>query len=157
MPITLRRARLDDQPFLFELYRSTRSDEMAAWSWPASEQEAFLKMQFNAQKQYYNTQFPRADYQIVLLDEWPIGRLIIKRGEDETRLVDIALLSEHRNLGIGTALIQNLLDEADHAHKPVRLHVSKFNPAVRLYERLGFSKIDETATHFLMERNPQAS
>ena len=64
---------------------------------------------------------------------------MVNRTPDQILLVDIALLPEHRNAGIGTALVKTVLSEAASAGKPVVLHVEKFNRARFLYERLGFS------------------
>ena len=69
-----------------------------------------------------------------------VGRLYVARQQNEIRIVDIALLPEHRNSGIGTTLLNELLVEADGANKRVCIHVERFNPAMRLYERLGFRR-----------------
>ena len=150
MPIALRAADAGDRPFLFRLYCSTREAEMGAWGWDAAQRESFLKMQFAAQTQDYRAQFPHAEHQIILLDSQPIGRIVVAR-DDEIRLVDIALLPEHRGAGIGTALMRDLLAEAEQEAKPVRLQVQKSNRAIGLYERLGFSKTGDTGAHLQME------
>ena len=67
MLIILRIECPEDESFLFDLYRSTRIDELAGLDWTASQKEMFLKMQFNARKQYYKIQFPDAHGQIILL------------------------------------------------------------------------------------------
>ena len=72
----------------------------------------------------------------------------------EIRMVDIALLPPSRNAGIGTALRRDLLAEAAVAHQPVRLHVEQCNPALRLYERLGFVPIADKGVYLLMEWAP---
>jgi ribosomal protein S18 acetylase RimI-like enzyme len=74
----------------------------------------------------------------VVCDGQPIGRLIVDRCSDVIRLVDIALLPDHRKAGIGSELLRRLLDEATAAGKPVVLHVARSNPAATLYQRLGF-------------------
>lgn len=92
----------------------------------------------------------------MLSHDRPIGRLYVDRRADEIRVVDIALLPEHRRQGIGSALLENILAEAAAAHKPVRIHVEKFNPALRLYQRLGFHQVRDTGVYFLMEWLPEA-
>ena len=123
-------------------------------NWNEAQQEAFLAMQFTAQHRQYHSQYPDADFQIVLVDGVPGGRLYVARLEDEILLIDVALLTEYRNRGIGTALVEDLLAEAGQAGKPVRLHVEPFNPALRLYIRLGFEKIAEHGFYWFMERAP---
>jgi ribosomal protein S18 acetylase RimI-like enzyme len=150
--VTLRRICAGDEGFLYRVYASTREEELAPLGWDETQKGAFLRMQFNAQHRYYQEHFPNADFQIVLAGDRPIGRLYVNRREDEITIVDIALLPEHRRCGIGSALLRAILAEADQTGKPVRIHVERFNPALHLYERLGFVKTGDTGVYFLMER-----
>jgi ribosomal protein S18 acetylase RimI-like enzyme len=84
----------------------------------------------------------------------PAGRFYVHRREREIRLMDIALLPEHRGRGIGSALLHDLFAEAAAAGKRVTVHVEEYNPARRLYERLGFKKIGEHGVYHLMEWRP---
>jgi predicted GNAT family acetyltransferase len=71
----------------------------------------------------------------------------------EIRIVDIALMPAHRSGGIGTMLLRRVFAEGDAAGKPVSIHVEVFNPARRLYERLGFvEKGAHGDVYLLMER-----
>jgi ribosomal protein S18 acetylase RimI-like enzyme len=143
----------DDEDFLMKLYFTTRADvEMSPMS--REQKNAFMIMQYAAQKQHYAAHFPEAAYNIVLLDEQPIGRLMVGRGADEIRVIDISLLPEFRNQGIGTVLLQDLIDEAGRTHRIFALHVVQNNRAVGLYERLGLSVTGETGFHFKMELPP---
>ena len=85
----------------------------------------------------------------------PVGRLLVHRGACEIRVVDLGLLPEHRNQGIGGGVLQALLHEADEARTPVRLHVATFNRAMKLYERLGFAPIRTDGIHVEMEWSPR--
>jgi ribosomal protein S18 acetylase RimI-like enzyme len=78
----------------------------------------------------------------------------VHRGESEIRIVDIALLPDYRGNGIGTALLRDLFSEADAAGKTVTIHVERFNPALRLYERLGFSVAEDKGVYLFLERRP---
>jgi ribosomal protein S18 acetylase RimI-like enzyme len=51
----------------------------------------------------------------------------------------IAVRPEHRGRGIGTCLLDALIDRASVRHRGLSLSVSPDNPAVRLYERFGFA------------------
>lgn len=150
MSITLRPAGPDDEAFLYELYASTRAAELAAYGWDAAQQTAFLSLQFRAQQAHY-AEYPNADDRIILNDAQPIGRLLVSQLEKEVRLVDIALLPPWRGQGIGARVIDDLLLGAARAGLPVRLHVEKFNPARRLYERLRFVVVGDAGAHYLME------
>lgn len=97
-----------------------------------------MEMQFDVQMRAFGQAYPHADWQIVICDDQPIGRLIVDRSTAAIRVVDIALLPEHRNAGIGSRLLGQVLDEATAAGTPVVLHVAKANRASALYQRLGF-------------------
>jgi ribosomal protein S18 acetylase RimI-like enzyme len=148
---SLRPEGLADAPFLLKVYAGTRQEELEATGWPAEMREAFVRMQFNAQRQGYLASFPRAEFAIVLSEGQAIGRIIIDRAENEFLVVDIALLPEHRGRGLGTALMSHLLREAAAAKKPVRLSVLKGQRAFWWYQRLGFAKTGEDDVRDQME------
>lgn len=156
-PITLRPIRDDDRELLYRIYRSTREEEMALTGWSEDEVESFLRMQFGAQHAHYQEHFPDAQFDLILIGEEPVGRLYVHRRDDEIRIVDIALLTEHRRRGIGGALLRDLLDEGCRMRLPVRIHVERNNPALTLYERFGFVEIDEEGPYYLMERVPEGT
>ncbi len=143
----------DDQTFLLEVYASTRREELALVDWDDDKKARFLQMQFSAQHQYYQDYYTETDFLILLLDELPVGRLYLARWPGETRIVDLALLPAHRNAGIGTRILSDVLAEAGRAGKPVRIHVEKLNPALHLYERLGFTRIADKEVYWFLEWN----
>lgn len=127
---------------------------MALVPWDDAQKEAFVRMQFKAQHEHYHTHYADADYQLILSDGRPVGRLYVHRRPDELHIIDIALLPEHRNAGIGSALLKDLLAEAERAGIPVGIYVERFNPAQRLYERLGFSQVGDEGIYYRMEWRP---
>ena len=150
--ITVRLTRDDDTEFLFQVYASTRSEELAQTGWTEEEKQAFLVMQFNAQRQDYLTRFPESEQLIVLDNGIPAGRLWVNGSKDEIRLLDIALLPGYRNTGTGTLLLKHLQREARATGKPLHHTVHKDNlEALRFYNRLGFKVIEDFGTHSLME------
>lgn len=158
MAISLRPASPLDQAFLFQLYVRTRSPEVAGFGWSPEQQVAFLRMQYSAQRRWYETAFPQAEEQMVELDHAPIGRMIVwKAGDGATTLVDISLLPECRGQGIGGGLIGDLMEECKKANVPLRLQVLRTNPAVRLYQRLGFHKVGEDDLYFQMQASAGSS
>ena len=157
MSITFRAITSDDLDFLRQVYASARVEELALTGWAEHQKETFLRQQFLAQHRHYQTHFAGDDFLIILLDEHPIGRLYIGRWEEEIRLIDIALLPAYRNAGIGSALIRDILTEASERGKPVRIHVETFNPALRLYQRLGFKSVEDKGVYLLMEWTPDAA
>ncbi len=149
--IRLRPILAADAPFLFELYASTRAEEMAMVQWSEEQERTFLRMQFDAQSTHYATHYAGAEFLIIEDDGHPIGRLYIHRQPHDIRIVDISLMPGHRGKGIGTKLLRELLDEGAATRTPVTIHVEQFNPAMRLYERLGFRRIGSHGVYDLLE------
>jgi ribosomal protein S18 acetylase RimI-like enzyme len=143
-----------DREFLYRVYASTRTEELAVVPWGEAQKDAFLRAQFDAQDRWYGEHYTQATYHVIVVDGEPAGRLYLHRGETEIRIVDIALLPEHRGNGVGTSLLRNLLAEADANGKRVTIHVERLNPALRLYERLGFSVAEDKGVYLLLERLP---
>jgi len=153
--LSLRPIGPEDMPFLLRLYRSTREDELAmVVDWSDEQKDWFILMQSNGQHTWYQEHYVGASFDLVLVDGVPAGRLYVHRREKEIRLVDISFLPEFRNQGLGTNLLRDLFAEAEAAAKPLTIHVEKFNPAMRLYQRLGFTCIGETGPYDLMEWKP---
>lgn len=156
-PELTRRAATDaDRPLLFEVYASTRADEMKLVPWNDEQKLAFVQQQFHAQDTYYRQHYRDTTYEVVLADGVPAGRLYVARWPDEIRVIDIALLPAYRRLGLGTRLLAEVFDEARAAGKPVRIHVEVMNPARALYERLGFRQVADQGVYLMMEWSPQA-
>jgi ribosomal protein S18 acetylase RimI-like enzyme len=140
LELFLRPATFEDLDFQRSLYADTRSNEMALVDWSDDQKKSFLDQQFEAQTNHYQVYFPDAVTQIILLDQTIIGRFIRWDSQDYILIVDIALLFEFRNMGIGTILVQDLMNDAISLNLPIILRVEIFNPAIHLYERLGFKK-----------------
>lgn len=155
--IMLKPVQESDEAFLRAVYTSARSDEMALTGWALDQQNAFLRMQFDAQKQSYSAQFPRAQNQVIEWDGVPCGRLIVDRSSPEILLIDIALLSHFRQKGIGSVLMSQLMEEGMLTGKGIRLHVERFNPILPWYQRLGFKTTAESAIYLEMLWSPRAA
>src|SRR5918999_1398620 len=106
-----------DEQFLYEVYASTRADELAQVMWGEAQREAFLKMQLGARDRSYRMHYTEIDDRIILSTGQRVGRFIVVRLEDELRLADIAVLPEHRRAGIGSVLIKDLMSEAGRFNK----------------------------------------
>jgi ribosomal protein S18 acetylase RimI-like enzyme len=136
------------------VYASTREEELRLVDWDAEQKAAFVRQQFDAQDAYYREHYDPATFDVIEVDAEPVGRLYVARWEEETRIVDVALLPEHRGRGIGTSVIRALLDEAAASGRRLSIHVEKHNPARRLYERLGFVEVADRGLYVLMEATP---
>jgi ribosomal protein S18 acetylase RimI-like enzyme len=154
MNLDLRPMRAEDEAFLFAVYASTRTEEMELVGWDKPQKDMFLRMQFDAQRSSYQRQFPNAQYSIIMQNGQAAGRLIVDRSGEKILLIDIALLPKFRNAGTGSTLMRQLMTEAAQTEKPLALHVEKFNRALHLYERLGFSPIGDNGIYVEMTWHP---
>jgi ribosomal protein S18 acetylase RimI-like enzyme len=148
--LTFRRSTDADLPFLARVYASTRAEELAVTPWSDAQKAAFLDMQFRAQHADYRKNYPEADWLVTMRDGEDIGRLYIERWPTQHCLIDIAFLPQHRGKGLGEALLRDLMDEAAAAGRTVSIYVEKFNPAMRLYRRLGFTTEKDEGVYELM-------
>ncbi len=144
----------EDLPFVADLYASTRAGEVAQTGWPAAQQQAFLAQQHRAQHVHYRNAYPDAEWLIVERDGERIGRLYLGEAGDRILLIDISLVAAARNAGLGSAILADLLDAAGATGKRVSLHVERFNPAHRLYDRLGFTLVRDKGVYLEMEWSP---
>jgi ribosomal protein S18 acetylase RimI-like enzyme len=147
----LRSATPEDEQFLHAVYVGTRAEELARVPWSEEQKRGFTNMQFAAQDADYRQHYPTAQYSIIEVQGVPAGRLYVDRCQKEIRIIDIALLPEHRRGGIGTKLLRELQDEARTAGKTLTIHVEKFNPALNLYRRLGFQQIEDKGVYLFLE------
>jgi ribosomal protein S18 acetylase RimI-like enzyme len=154
MAISLRPEQPEDDEFLFRLYAGTRAAEMALAPWSEPRKEAFLRSQFQLQRTHYRRYYAEARFDVIQDGEEPIGRQYVFRAAGEIRLMDIALVPERRNQGLGEALIRQLLAEAGASGRSVTLHVELDNPAQRLYRRLGFREAEVNGPYVRMEWRP---
>ncbi|WP_145949508.1 GNAT family N-acetyltransferase [Paenibacillus sp. Y412MC10] len=128
----------DDDAFQYELYISTRLEEITLWGWDEATAASFLHLQWLAQTKSYASQYPELNRQLVLVENRKAGRILISREDQAFHLIDIALLPAYQRQGHGASLILGLQREASQAGLPIQLSVAAGNQAKRLYERLGF-------------------
>jgi GNAT superfamily N-acetyltransferase len=152
--ISFRPATAEDYDFQRLLYHDARAEEMTHFPFDAEQKIAFLDWQFSLQHTHYQQHYPGCEWNVIEQDGRPVGRLIVDRWRDQIRIVDIALLSECRGAGIGTKLLRDILDEGRASGLPVTIHVEAMNPAMRLYQRLGFVQIDTSGAYNLMRWTP---
>ena len=143
-----------DREFLLAVYAGVREAELAQVPWPNGAKEAFVRQQFEAQDRYYREYYAGATFDVIEVDGRPAGRLYVDRWPAEIRIVDIALASAFRGSGVGTALLRELIAEAEASGRSLTIHVEHGNPARRLYERLGFLAVAERGHNTLMSAGP---
>ena len=139
--IDFRQATEEDFDFLFAMHIATMKDYVdQIWGWDDAFQESLFR------ERYIPNQI-----QVITFDDRDIGMISLEERTDDVFLRAIEILPTHQSQGIGARIIQEIIDDAASKQKPVSLSVLKGNPAKNLYERLGFSTIEETDTHFIMK------
>lgn len=150
--VTLRLRTAEDMPFLAAVYASTRLEELARTGWPKTQIDTFLASQSAAQEAHYAQHYPGCAFYVIAHEADRCGRLYLDTWPSEVRIVDISLLPAHRGHGIGTKLLEAIIAYATSLGREVSIHVEFENPALRLYDRLGFERIEERGVYYLMRR-----
>lgn len=150
--IGLRPATSSDRGFLLAVYGSTRTEELAVVPWTEEQRLSFIASQFDAQDAYYRQNYPDCEFLVILDDGEQVGRLYLARIEDELRVIDIALLPDRRGRGLGSRVLEWVIDRAAGENRDVTLHVEPWNRAKRLYERLGFESVELRGVYEFMRR-----
>jgi GNAT superfamily N-acetyltransferase len=151
MGVALRPSAPSDELLMLRVYAATRETELAGVPWTNEHKNQFVAQQFAAQSAHYARHYTGMSSDVVLVDAEPAGRLLVARWPEEIRIVDVSLLPAFRGRGVGTGLLKDLQEEADATGKVLTIHVEKFNPALRLYERLGFVPVQDKEVYLLME------
>lgn len=154
-PLTFRSLQPGDEAFLYEVYASTREQEMALWASSPEEKTAFLRMQFEAQHAFYQKQFPNGDFLLVLSDGCPVGRLYLQDQGNEVLLIDVALVPKSRRLGLGRKLFKTLFEAEKSRGRSVVGNVEWWNPAIHFFLRIGFQITGKSDTHYQIRWVPE--
>jgi len=151
--ITLRDLGPGDEPLLFALYVAVRSEELGMQAWPKEMRDGILRTQFDAQRRGYRDQHPGLDEQLIVYDGSPIGWVIVDRSDSRELLgIDIALLADARQHGVGTRVMRRLQAEAADGNRPMVIVVERRNTrALAFHQRLGFRAVSDTDVHRVME------
>lgn len=149
--ITYKHIEDKDRPFIEKVYRSTREEELLFTYWTEEQKNTFVLMQLNAQVADYKNNYKEATYELILYHKKPVGYLYLWETRNEIRILDISLLPEFRENGIGTFILKEIIASAGLKKKFISLHVAHNNPAKNLYKRLGFKVMSNCITHIYME------
>lgn len=154
--VSLRPETAEDTNFIEELFIADK-DEQEGWRHLLpSERTKILKSQSRYQLDHYRKNFPHAWFCIIEVDGKPAGRFYVNQTPKEMRVVDISILPEYRQHGIGSTLIQQIITESQRLNLPLRLRVDPLNPALGFYQKLGFVVIanEESRLHLEWKQLP---
>lgn len=152
--VTLRTVEEVDETILLHLFFNS-SPDLQNMPIPDDAKSVLVRQQFLAEQYFLKTHFPDADVRVIFLNEQPIGRLNVHRGQEVYRILAIVLLPEFRSMGIGRSLLEDILHEAANCRKKVCLQVAWHNGSARaLYERLGFEMVEDKGVYYEMQWTP---
>jgi ribosomal protein S18 acetylase RimI-like enzyme len=155
MKLTLRPTSEQDEGFLRHLIIETAAAELGASAWPEPLRSQILDMEYARRRHANRTNDPEVQSSVIQVDGVDAGWIVLVTMPDHLYLSEIMILPELRGGGIGTVAIGQVLSKAGEAGKPVRLRVNVMNPrAARLYERVGFRRIDGDEVQHVMECRP---
>jgi GNAT superfamily N-acetyltransferase len=153
MTLVLRPETDADRGLLEALFADLRTAELSLLP-DDSMRGTFVRQQVDARERGWREAWPEADRLVVVVTDEPVGRLLVDVAADGVHVVDIALLAGHRRRGIGTAVLDAVLSQADARGSPCELSVDRGSPAKRLYERLGFVDVSCDELRHRMRRTP---
>lgn len=143
----LRTITSNDEEILCRIYSSTRTEELSqVTDWTTKQKEFFLRSQFTAQHTYYQNNYKGAHFRVIKYGTQVIGRLYLHTNYEgaSLRIIDIAILPEWRNKGLGQQVLLAVMELAAGMNQSVTIHVESFNPAMKLYKKLGFVLVSQT-------------
>jgi ribosomal protein S18 acetylase RimI-like enzyme len=141
MQISFRAARQSDFNYCSRLY-------FTEMDWIIRE----LHLNLATQRQRFPEQWNPAQTQIIISGDKEVGWLQVTELDDVLFLAQIFVERTFQRKGLGTEVMRRLIARAEDMRKAVTLEVVKINPAIRLYERLGFRVTGESDHKFCMRR-----
>ncbi len=139
-----------DDPFLRRLILQSLTVELGADLWPPAVRDPLLEMQYQGRRFTARSSYPEGESRIILLDGTPAGWIYTAELKDWFWIAEIIVAAELRGRGVASAVLRGVIDAA--GDKPVRLNVNVYNSAaVRLYEGLGFRRVEGDEVNQVME------
>lgn len=133
----LKKAKLEDQDFLFQVFIECRPD--LQWICNTDVQQMVIRQQYEIEHTQTNLIYPDAIHNIIMLNDIRVGRLIINKKEKTVRIIEIGLIESYRNKGIGSTLIDRIKKEALEKGEHILLQVAWFNhSAYQFYKKHEF-------------------
>ena len=155
MNVTRRAVQDSDEALLRALYATTRKFELNQVPFTPEQKQAFLAMQFDAQRKHYSANYPQGVHEVICADNNPVGRVWTAVLEDELRIMDITLLPEWRGRGVGAAVLRELIAQSEALSKPLRVWVEIWNPSQGIFQHLGFQAGNNDGVNVLFERKTE--
>ncbi|SVD59226.1 uncharacterized protein METZ01_LOCUS412080 [marine metagenome] len=142
---TLERATDADRDWLFALYETTMRgiiDDAVGWN-------------DHAQQIRFDESYRVSQFELVIQNEVRVGALYRAAHQNRLHISLILILPPHQGRSLGTHIIENSQPHCLEQDSTLTLSTFKNNPALRLYQRLGFEVTGEDEHFFDMTWKPQ--
>src|SRR5262245_28219872 len=110
-----------------------------------------------AQDKFFANAWVEATHEIVLCDTVRCGYCCVEDRGHDIFIRELVIDPDYQGRGIGTTILQGVLNDSKTRKVPVRLRTQTLNRAAALYRRLGFRESRRTDTHVEMEWRPGAN
>jgi ribosomal protein S18 acetylase RimI-like enzyme len=111
-----------------------------------------LHLDHSVQFASFRRQWELTEVRIITREGVDVGWLQTRMQDETLFLAQLFVAASVQRQGIGTEVMRQLIAEANRARRAVTLGVVKINPALRLYERLGFCITHADERKFYMRR-----
>lgn len=143
--------------FLLQLFKECRPDLALIGNLNEKQKDDFILQQFTIEEDQLSKMYPDAEFNIVMLNEKPIGRFYVYHSKLSDHIVEIGLLESYRGLGIGKKIMITAIENALRKGNELSLQVAWFNQrAYSFYERLGFRVIEDNLVLKKMQYMPHS-
>jgi ribosomal protein S18 acetylase RimI-like enzyme len=143
---SLKMATQEDYDFIYNLNKTNMKDYVI---------ETWGNWNENFQKDFFSRYLQTIEFQIIVIKNKSVGIVAFSRNKTSINIDEIQLLPEYQSRGIGTLILSDIIASAQKAKIEITIRVLKVNYiAQKFYDKLGFEKIGDTETHFLLKRKP---
>lgn len=134
---------LADTGYVYDLCETTmRVAVVAAWGrWPADEVKAEIVRATSA-----------GELHAIVDGNARIGVVSALPSETCWEIVQLFIEPAHQRSGVGRSVVDGIVRQASRSNKPVIARVLVTNPALVFWQRMGFTVVDSTVEHHLLER-----
>jgi ribosomal protein S18 acetylase RimI-like enzyme len=136
----------EDYDFIYNLNKTNMEDYVI---------ETWGNWNEDFQRDFFSRYLQTLEFQIIVIKDKDVGIVAFSRNKTSINIDEIQLLPEYQSRGIGTLILSDIIASAQKAKIEITLRVLKVNYiAQKFYDKLGFEKIGDTETHFLLKRKP---
>jgi len=138
---------------LYSFRQATTEDLIVLDRIHTDNMRSYVEKMYPWKPKLFADSFIASQYRVVESNQEIIGFIKIVVSDTDIYLAEIQISSKYQNKGVGSSIINNLIEQAKANRQRLWLRTLKSNPAVELYQRLGFTVFETTVTHIKLEFN----